>query len=91
MGISAHASYDIQSLPSDSLQNYLPVKASCARRRIATRKSKFKRPEGCKCQIPLVQMQMDGQGQEHLAMILKAVCGSPHEPWDCLGTSGAWE
>lgn len=22
---------------------------------------------------------------------LKAVCGSPHEPWGCLGTSGAWE
>lgn len=53
--------------------------------------AEFKRAESCRCQIPLVQMQMDGQGQEHLAMTLKAVCGSPHEPWGCLGTSGAWE
>lgn len=54
------------------------------------KESKFKRAECCRCQIPFVQMQGDGQAKSTLHT-LEAVCGSPHEPWDCLGTSGAWQ
>lgn len=48
---------------------------------------RFKRAESCRCQIPLVQMQMDGQGQEHLAMTLHFKSNLWFTPW-ALGLPG---